>query len=55
MIDYDLMYPEYGFKNNKGYGTKKHIHSIIKYGPCAIHRRTFLKKYSVILWQLQRI
>ena len=43
MIDYDLMFPEYGFKSNKGYGTQKHISAIKEYGHCEIHRRTFLK------------
>lgn len=36
-------YPEYGFEKHKGYGTKLHIECIKKYGPCPIHRRTFLK------------
>ncbi len=43
MLKYDEQYPEFGFKTNKGYGTKKHIEAILKYGPCAIHRKTFLK------------
>lgn len=37
-------YPEYGFEKHKGYGTKAHNEAILKYGPCEIHRRTFLKK-----------
>ncbi len=37
-------YPEYGFEKHKGYGTKAHIDAILKYGPCPIHRKTFLKK-----------
>jgi ribonuclease HII len=37
-------YPEYGFEKHKGYGTKAHTEAILKYGPCPIHRRTFLKK-----------
>ncbi|MCD8391419.1 MAG: ribonuclease HII [Firmicutes bacterium] len=37
-------YPEYGFGKHKGYGTKEHIEAILKYGPCEIHRKTFLKK-----------
>lgn len=43
MIEYDEQYPNYGFKNNKGYGTKKHIEALLNYGPCKIHRTTFLK------------
>lgn len=38
------VYPEYGFENHKGYGTKAHTDAILKYGMCPIHRRTFLKK-----------
>lgn len=37
-------YPQYGFENHKGYGTAAHNEAILKYGPCEIHRRTFLKK-----------
>lgn len=37
-------YPEYGFEKHKGYGTAAHNEAILKYGPCEIHRRTFLKK-----------
>lgn len=43
MIESDILYPEYGFKNHKGYATKKHIEAILNYGPCKIHRTTFLK------------
>lgn len=38
------VYPEYGFEQHKGYGTKAHTDAILKYGVCPIHRRTFLKK-----------
>jgi len=37
-------YPEYGFEKHKGYGTKAHVEAILKYGPCEIHRQSFLKK-----------
>lgn len=37
-------YPEYGFEVHKGYGTKAHCSAILEYGPCEIHRQTFLKK-----------
>lgn len=39
-------YPEYGFDKHKGYGTKAHCDAILKYGPCEIHRTTFLKKIT---------
>jgi ribonuclease HII len=41
MINYASTYPEYGFDQHKGYGTKKHLDAIKKYGVCPIHRRTF--------------
>ena len=37
-------YPQYGFEKHKGYGTAAHNEAILKYGPCKIHRRTFLRK-----------
>lgn len=45
MIKMDELYPEYGFKKHKGYGTKEHIEAIKKYGPSPIHRMTFIKKF----------
>ena len=42
MILADRLYPEYGFARNKGYGTKEHIEALKKYGPCPIHRKTFI-------------
>lgn len=44
IIKMDELYPQYGFKKHKGYGTKEHMEAIRKYGPCEIHRKTFLKK-----------
>ena len=43
MFKYDEQYPEYGFKQHKGYGTKVHREAILTHGPCPIHRRSFLK------------
>lgn len=37
-------YPQYGFEIHKGYGTKAHYEALASYGPCPIHRMTFLKK-----------
>ncbi len=37
----DIEYPMYDLKNNKGYGTKKHIEAIKKYGPCKYHRYSY--------------
>lgn len=41
MIKLDKKYPQYGFAQHKGYGTKAHIKAIKKYGPCSIHRKSF--------------
>ena len=43
MVEYDRIYPEYGFASNKGYGASAHIEAIRKYGPTPIHRRSFIK------------
>lgn len=45
MLEQAKLYPEYGFDIHKGYGTKVHYEALRKYGPCPIHRRTFLKKF----------
>lgn len=45
MRQWDEVYPEYGFAKNKGYGTKQHIDAIKKYGPCLIHRKTFITHF----------
>lgn len=42
--EYAEKYPGYGFDKHKGYGTKLHTEAILKYGPCEIHRMSFLKK-----------
>ena len=39
-------YPAYGFEKHKGYPTKEHYAAILKYGPCPVHRKTFLKNLS---------
>ena len=41
MYELDKKYPEYDFKNNKGYGTKKHIEALEKYGYIDEHRQSF--------------
>jgi uncharacterized protein (TIGR00252 family) len=42
MKEMDAQYPVYGFAGHKGYGTKAHCQAILEYGPCPIHRRSFL-------------
>jgi ribonuclease HII len=41
MLKFSRDYPEYGFEQNKGYGTRKHLISLRKYGPTSIHRLTY--------------
>ncbi|MBQ1240809.1 MAG: ribonuclease HII [Lachnospiraceae bacterium] len=43
MVEYDQLYPEYGFAKHKGYGTAAHTAAIRELGPTPIHRMTFLK------------
>jgi len=44
MSEMALLYPEYEFEKHKGYPTKRHYELLRRYGPCPIHRRSFLKK-----------
>ena len=45
MEQLDAQYPQYGFAVHKGYGTRRHYAALREYGPCELHRRTFLKKF----------
>lgn len=45
MLELAKEYPGYGFEVHKGYGTRAHYAALREYGPCAIHRMTFLKKF----------
>ena len=45
MVQYDGIFPEYGFASNKGYGAQAHIEALKKYGPCPIHRKTFITHF----------
>lgn len=44
MREYDKQYPQYGFARHKGYGTAVHIRALKEFGPCPIHRKTFIKR-----------
>ena len=48
MVDFDKVYPEYGFGNHKGYGTKSHMASINNYGITPLHRKSFEPVKSMI-------
>ncbi len=41
MVDYDTVYPQYGFAGHKGYGAAVHLQAIKVHGPCPLHRMTF--------------
>ena len=43
MQEMDAKYPMYGFRDNVGYGSAAHIEALKKYGPCEIHRRSYIK------------
>ena len=45
MLEADRLYPQYGFTRHKGYGTKEHIEALRKYGPCPLHRRSFITHF----------
>lgn len=49
MVGYHETFPEYGFLSHKGYGTAEHLKRLARYGPCAIHRRTFSPVQDVLL------
>ena len=41
MLELDAQYPQYGFKNHKGYGTRAHLKALALFGPCPAHRQSF--------------
>lgn len=45
MVEYDRIYPEYGFASHKGYGSASHIRAIREIGPSPIHRRSFITHF----------
>ncbi len=50
MEHFDLIFPQYGFKRHKGYGTREHLARIREFGPCPIHRRSYfpIRRSSII-------
>ena len=46
MVQMDKLYPQYGFAKHKGYGTAAHYAALDEFGPCEIHRLSFLKKWA---------
>ncbi len=45
MKEMALKYPQYAFESNKGYGTAAHIAALKEFGPCEIHRRSFIGNF----------
>ena len=52
MDEADKIYPEYNLAKNKGYGTKEHYAALREFGPCEIHRLSFLKKFFFYFHQI---
>jgi len=48
MTNFDKEYPQYNFAKHKGYGTSEHIKLLKQFGPCKIHRKTFIKNFVEI-------
>ena len=49
LIDYDLIYPQYGFASHKGYPTKVHLTALVDHGITPIHRRSFAPVAKTII------
>ena len=52
MVQYDEQFPQYGFRQHKGYGTRRHLAALAKHGPCPIHRQSFapIRSQELELW-----
>lgn len=48
MLEWHQRYPEYGFAQHKGYGTKGHLQALQQFGPCEIHRRSYKPIQAVL-------
>ena len=48
MVQYDEVYPMYGFASNKGYGARAHIEALEEFGPCPIHRKSFITHFCEV-------
>jgi ribonuclease HII len=46
MVEYDRIFPGYGFASHKGYPCPEHYRALMRHGPCSIHRITFLRKFA---------
>ncbi len=48
MVELDRLYPQYGFKRHKGYGTTMHIKALLEYGPLPVHRKSFAPVAEIV-------
>jgi ribonuclease HII len=47
----EMLYPQYGFTRNKGYGTPEHLQALKEHGPCTIHRKSFRPVWELLFVQ----
>lgn len=52
MLAIDQEYPNYGFAQHKGYGTKQHLNAIERFGPCEHHRKSFAPVRNLLQMEL---
>jgi ribonuclease HII len=45
MVELDRQYPAYGFARHKGYATPEHLAALTRWGPCPLHRQSFLGRW----------
>ncbi|MFQ6618997.1 MAG: YraN family protein, partial [Fidelibacterota bacterium] len=55
MVDYDRIFPEYGFAKHKGYGTAEHIKNLELFGACPIHRKSFKRVKGLINSEIKEL
>ena len=48
MVQYDEVYPMYGFASNKGYGARAHIEALEEFGPCPIHSKSIITHFCEV-------
>ena len=50
MMEYDQLYPQYGFAQNKGYGTPEHLEALQRHGPTPLHRFSYAPVREAGCW-----
>ena len=54
LLQFDQLYPMYGFSRNCGYGTAEHLQALRVHGPCPLHRRSFLPMGSTTMSRMEK-